>query len=136
MVASNMSQSPVLLLASKLNIPVSISSSSNQHQDGKSEAWHVSICVFDREYSCGRDGITISKIKQQPPESIIIGYTNTTCEELNNYVKNLKGWKKRNYDVLNNNCQHFAQLILRFLGIKKLIPKHFTNLPKVLRSAL
>lgn len=132
-----MGKSPVQLFAYKMNTAsFCILIPSFYHRVGKSEAWHLSICVFDLEYSYGRNGITISEIKQEPGMRRVMGFTNKTKKELNHYVTNVQGWTRNTYDILNHNCQHFAQVILKFLGVNETIPRYYTNLAKTWRNTL
>lgn len=133
----NMNNNSVQLFAYKMYVPSSFYSlvpQSNQLEE--SEAWHLSVYAFDLEYSYGLGGITISETEQKPAEAKLMGFTNITSKEFNNYVQSLKGWTANTYDVLNHNCQHFAQLIVKYLGVEETIPSYYTNLVTALQKIL
>jgi len=136
------SENPVLLLAYKLGGISSSSASSAGNRTAsksadKNEAWHLSLYVFDSEYSYGIDGITIGPMTTQPHETKPVGYTRKSKKQLEDYISKVKNdWSPFTYDLLTHNCQHFAKMILKFLGIKKSIPDKYTDLPNTYCAVL
>jgi len=102
----------------------------------ESDAWHLSVFVFNMEYSYGMDGISVRRMDSRADEIMVIGYTSKSRKELDEYIENLADWSTNAYDVLDHNCQHFAEIILNFLGIEQHIPMKFKDLPKTLCQLL
>ncbi|CAH1114730.1 unnamed protein product [Psylliodes chrysocephalus] len=94
-------KNPVLLYAYKLTKILSL----------EDEAWHVSVYVFGYEISYGNSGINIEKIMENEPfETRFMGHTDRTGTELYHFLEEINTeWTAETYDVLRNNCQHFAE---------------------------
>ncbi|CAH1107867.1 unnamed protein product [Psylliodes chrysocephalus] len=118
-------KNPVLLYAYKLAKMLS----------SKEYAWHVSVYVFGYEISYGNGGINTKQIMEdEPNETKIMGYTDRTVKELYNFLKEISTeWTAQKYDVLRNNCQHFAEKVLKFLRVGKNVPRKYTELPTRIR---
>ncbi|CAH1114729.1 unnamed protein product [Psylliodes chrysocephalus] len=114
-------KNPVLLYAYKLTKILSL----------EDEAWHVSVYVFGYEISYGNSGINIEKIMENEPfETRFMGHTDRTGTELYHFLEEINTeWTAETYDVLRNNCQHFAEKVLKFLRVGKNVPGKYTDLP-------
>ncbi|CAH1099012.1 unnamed protein product [Psylliodes chrysocephalus] len=101
-------------------------------------AWHLSVFVFDREFSYnGSDGVTVTSNNAEPHDTENMGRTNKTKEKLLKFIRVLRReFTVSNYNALTNNCQSFAQRVLTFLGIEKQIPLKYTLLPKATNGTL
>ncbi|XP_072391617.1 uncharacterized protein [Diabrotica undecimpunctata] len=105
----------------------------------KPDIWHLSVVVFNKEYSFGADGFREERpgISGFRDKCIFMGTTGKSECDLSDFLcRNRWKWMDIDYNVLTKNCQHFAQELLDYLGIYKKIPSEYTNLPEVCRDIL
>lgn len=96
--------------------------------------WHTSIEVFNKEYhfqnglqkhDVGKTSFGISNKKMS------LGFTDCTEEDLNEYIEFSKHvWTPEAYDLFENNCNHFTNMLSSFL-VNKNIPAHILDLTKI-----
>lgn len=120
----------VLLLAYKLEKEGTYKSFFNDLVKTEPPQWHLSILVFNFEYSYSNRGITIQKIYDKPTEITYMDYTEVTKKQLDHYVNIVLpecGWTKENYDISEKNCQHFVHVILGFLDVDEPVPNYYVK---------
>lgn len=102
--------------------------------------WHTGIVVFGKEYYFG-GGIQVSpwgffaqSNGMNPSQILELGQTQKTQNELENYLRSINDkFTQYTYDLINNNCNNFADVVSNFL-IGKGIPSHIVDLPKIVFS--
>jgi len=127
-----MTVNPVLVLAYPVSALSDSTNSSNANDDKSTssapQSWHLSVFVFGKEYSYGKEGTAIDDIHTHPTDTIPFGFTTKSKQELDAFIAE-SNWTADNYDVLNHNGQHFTQAVLKNLGMNKYLPTKYTNLP-------
>ncbi|CAK0875551.1 unnamed protein product, partial [Prorocentrum cordatum] len=94
---------------------------------------HTGIVVFGREYFFG-GGPSISdnpgkSVPVPVAQTIVLGETDKTREELEAYISGVLALEhnEQNYNLLNHNCNHYADAVARFLLEGRGIPDHIVN---------
>lgn len=102
--------------------------------------WHTGIVVFGYEYYFG-GGIqksprgAFAQSNQLPPVSMeSMGQTTKTLAEFEAYLATIRNrYTAMTYDLINNNCNNFADTICHFL-VGHGIPTHIVDLPRIVFS--
>ncbi|KAF4667126.1 hypothetical protein FOL47_003728 [Perkinsus chesapeaki] len=77
--------------------------------------WHTGIVVFGLEYYYG-GGICVSPppAVPMPYQTIDLGYTHKTRDELNTYLRSIwNQYTTDTYSLLTNNCNNFADVVVK-----------------------
>lgn len=106
-----------------------------EHVDG---IWHCGIVVFGKEYYFGGELVYDTPGETcfgKPVKSIPLGFTLWRIDELHHYiVAQMKAvYNRGTYDVIKNNCNHFADQVCSWLvghGIPKKVRDQATDLMK------
>ena len=96
-----------------------------EHVEG---VWHTGIRVFGMEFFYGSYGMLsmlpdefMESRNIQPTELINMGTTTLTIDEFTQKLDDLKEkFTNSNYHLLENNCNHFTQNVLKILGVNSL----------------
>lgn len=102
--------------------------------------WHTGIVAFGKEYYFG-GGIQVSpwgvfaQSNNMPPVQVLdMGTTTKTQVELETYLRSIYHlYTQYTYDLINNNCNNFANTICIFLTGHG-IPTHIVDLPRIVFS--
>lgn len=102
--------------------------------------WHTGIVVYGKEYYFG-GGIQrtnwgiFAQMNQLPPDQVLeMGTTSKSMSELENFLRTIQHrFTNATYDLINNNCNHFANVVCQFLTGHG-IPDHIVNLPSIVFS--
>lgn len=84
-------------------------------------AFHAAVEVNGKEWAFGTDGVEQSQDARRHPvhifhETIPMGETNFSAEEVASLMENLKGtWRGEDYDLFENNCCSFANEVCQEL---------------------
>lgn len=103
--------------------------------------YHTGVFVYGYEYFygggivCVRPEEIIRLYGLKPIRTLTLGITKKTQTELNNHLESIsKEFNSDNYDILNHNCNHFSDNIVRFL-LGEGIPSYILDLPnEVMRT--
>lgn len=103
--------------------------------------YHTGVFVYGYEYFygggivCVRPEEIIRLYGLKPIRTLALGITKKTQTELNSHLESIsKEFNSDNYDLLNNNCNHFSDNIVRFL-LGEGIPSYILDLPsEVMRT--
>lgn len=101
--------------------------------------WHTGVVAFGREYFFSRDTVydTPGDTSFGKPYKVFsMGYTLWRQEELHTHiVEDLKPvFHRETYDVIDCNCNHFSESVLKFLNVASL-PDEVLRQPEFLKSA-
>lgn len=102
--------------------------------------WHTGIVVYSCEYYFG-GGIQVSPTgyfarsnQLQPVQMLDMGTTTKSKADLEQYLQSINNlFTQQTYDLINNNCNNFADNICRFLTSRG-IPEHIVDLPRIVFS--
>lgn len=99
--------------------------------------WHTSIEIFGKEYFF-HGGLMILPAGSTPfnphIERMLMGETLCTEEELETFVNlSRETWTDKNYDIFENNCNHFTNWLANFL-VEKDIPREILDLSKKMKE--
>lgn len=99
--------------------------------------WHTSIEIFENEYYF-QNFLSVQRAGTTPfnhyTERISLGHTDCTQHELMEFFEASKDmWGPENYNIIENNCNNFTDLLANFL-VGKGIPKHILELPKKVKD--
>ncbi|CAG9862350.1 unnamed protein product [Phyllotreta striolata] len=117
----------VLLLAYKSESESTFKWFFNRAIEVEAPQWHLSILVYNFEYSYTSKGITVQQTHEKPTEITYMDYTDISKNELDHYVNIILpgyGWIKENYDSIERNCQHFIHVMIDFLQVDEPIPNY------------
>ena len=97
--------------------------------------YHTGVLVYGYEYFYG-GGIICVKPEEitrlygmKPIKTLTLGFTNKSQMELNGHLESISNkYTSENYDLLNHNCNHFSDNIVRFL-LGDGIPSYILDLP-------
>jgi hypothetical protein len=101
--------------------------------------WHSGIVVFGLEVFFGGGvsvGVPGQCIPLRPVRVIELGVTRRTRPELLAYLETLKPqWTRETYSLINRNCNHFADVVSRWLlgvgeGMVGPLPRYVVDLPR------
>lgn len=105
----------------------------------KKVVWHTGICIFGKEIFYG-GGIRICNSDKgitefgEPIQIESYGKSNTSLYELEKFLISIENkYTDENYDIYDQNCNHFANELLYFLTNKELpeyILKQTQNIKK------
>lgn len=102
--------------------------------------WHTGIVVFGKEYYFGGGiqvmdwGYFARSNNMNPMQVLDMGTTQKSRQEFENYLRTINNqYTSYTYDLLNNNCNNFADTICRFLTGHG-IPSHIVDLPRIVFS--
>ncbi len=99
--------------------------------------WHTSIEVFGKEYFY-QNGLKQEEVGKSvfgsSKESISLGFTDCTEETFNDFFENSKyTWTSENYDLFENNCNNFSNMVACFL-VDKNIPNYILEVPEKIKK--
>lgn len=103
--------------------------------------YHTGVLIYGYEYFYG-GGIICVKPEEitrlygmKPIRTLNLGITEKTKKELNDHLESIsKQFSSDNYDLLNHNCNHFSDNVVRFL-LGQGIPSYILDLPnEVMRT--
>ncbi|KAH8584935.1 UBA TS-N domain-containing [Cryptosporidium sp. chipmunk genotype I] len=103
--------------------------------------YHTGVLVYGYEYFYG-GGIVCVRPEEitrlyglKPIRTLALGTTRKTQKELNGHLESISNeFNSDNYDLLNHNCNHFSDNIVKFL-IGEGIPSYILDLPnEVMRT--
>ncbi|KAJ1610653.1 hypothetical protein OJ253_1098 [Cryptosporidium canis] len=102
--------------------------------------YHTGVFVYEYEYFYG-GGIVCVRPEEinrlyglKPIRTLTLGVTKRTRAELDNHLETIsKEFNSENYDLLNHNCNHFSDNIVRFL-LGEGIPSYILDLPNEVMS--
>lgn len=102
--------------------------------------WHTGIVVFGQEYFFGGGvqtlptGVFAQSQNLPVVEMQDMGTTTRTKAELETYLRSISSqFTQATYDLINNNCNHFADTVCRFLTGHG-IPESIVDLPRIVFS--
>jgi hypothetical protein len=102
--------------------------------------WHTGIVVFGYEYFFGGGiqklpwGAFAQSNQLQPVQVLGMDSTTKTMQELEAYLGSIHSrFTAMTYDLINNNCNNFADTVCRFL-VGHGIPSHIVDLPRIVFS--
>lgn len=111
---------------------------------GLGGAYHVAVHVYDLEWAFGYTDLGTGIFAQAPGafsqgsfrERVVVGRTSKNTWEIDHVVAGLcRTWPGQSYDLLRRNCGHFAQALLRCLGMPD-VPDWLTRLAAAGEEAL
>ncbi|KAF7457671.1 UBA/TS-N domain-containing protein [Cryptosporidium felis] len=103
--------------------------------------YHTGVLVFGFEYFygggivCVRPEEIVRLYGMSPIRTLTLGVTKKSQTELNGHLEAIsREFNSENYDLLNHNCNHFSDNVVRFL-LGEGIPAYILNLPnEVMRT--
>jgi len=94
---------------------------------------HTGIVVFGREYYFGSGPLICDNPGKSVPvpvaQTMVLGETRKTRDELEAYINSVLALEhcEQNYNLLNHNCNHYANDVAKFLLEGKGLPDHIVN---------
>merc|ERR1711957_72945 len=94
---------------------------------------HTGIVVFGKEYFFGSGPQICNSPGQSVPvpvaQTLIIGETNKSQQELEAHINRVLAIEhsEQNYNLLNHNCNHYANDVAKFLLDGKGLPDNIVN---------
>lgn len=102
--------------------------------------WHTGVLFMNTEYYYGGgiqtapNGVFASQNQLFPSQTLTIGQTNKTKQDLNNFLISIHPrFSASTYDLIRNNCNHFANEVCIFLTGNS-IPSYIVDLPNIIFS--
>lgn len=102
--------------------------------------WHTGIVVYGYEYYFGGGiqktawGVFAQSNQMQPVQVLDMGMTTKSIQEFEAYLNTIQSrFTMMTYDLINNNCNNFADTICQFL-VGHGIPSHIVDLPRIVFS--
>ena len=94
---------------------------------------HTGIVVFGKEYYFGSGPLVCDNPGKSVPvpvaQTMILGETSKTSCDLEEYIDSVLALEhnEQNYNLLNHNCNHYANDVAKFLLDGKGLPDHIVN---------